>query len=140
MVISYTLISTWHLIRHLGQMYLRNCWFPFGHMHNFTIVIDFFSPFRDHCQHLFFSSLSYSISFHVSIPLSFTLSTHNCFEEPPAGTVINSPSCGDPINKLCTLFAVPWWWWSHTRSWLTSPAPLKTQLLLCTCNHTLTKI
>lgn len=87
-----------------------------------------------------FSSLSYSISFHISIPLSFTLSTHNCFEEPPAGTVINSPSCGDPINKLCTLFAVPWWWWSHTRSWLTSPAPLKTQLLLFTCNHTLTKI
>lgn len=54
-----------------------------------------------------FSSLSYSISFHISIPLSFTLSTHNCFEEPPAGTVINSPSCGDPINKLCTLFCCP---------------------------------
>lgn len=73
MVISYTLISTWHLIRHLGQMYLRNCWFPFGHMHNFTIVIDFFSPFRDHCQHLFFP-LYLTVFLSTSVSLSHSLS------------------------------------------------------------------
>lgn len=44
---------------------------------------------------------------HLGSPISF--------EEPPADSVINSPPCGDALNKMCSSLPVPWRWWSHTR-------------------------
>lgn len=48
--------------------------------------------------------------FRVGLPLS----SPNCFEQTPGDSVIDSLSCGDPLNKLWALFTLPWRWRSHT--------------------------
>lgn len=79
--------------------------------------------------------ISHLVSFCVRVPFLFSLPAPNCFEETPAGSVNDSPSCGDPLNMPCALLAVPWRWWSHTGSWLASH-PLRAPPILCTHTHT----
>lgn len=75
-----------------------------------------------------FSILLSMIVVGICLHLSHSLSDPNGFEETPAGSVIDSLSCGDPLNEPCAPFAVPRRRWSHTRSWLAS-RPLR-------CSHT----